>query len=73
MQNIPKPSSLNYGYGIGYKIWRFDLVYFRKITLSKVARPVTINNVAYIVYDKKYSNIISVFYNFKLKQHKRQI
>jgi hypothetical protein len=67
MHNISKPNSINYGYGVGYKIWRFDMVYFRKVTISKIAKPININNIDYIVYDKKYSNTISIFYNIKLK------
>ena len=67
MQNIFKPNSVNYSFGGGYKIWRFDIVYFRKIAINKVTKPINVNNKDYEIFGKFYSNTISVFYNFILK------
>ncbi|MCF6240970.1 MAG: hypothetical protein L3J74_06440 [Bacteroidales bacterium] len=67
MQNIFKPNSINYGFGLGYKIWRFDIVYFRKNTIGKVTKPININNKDYEVFGRFYSNTFSIFYNFMLK------
>lgn len=67
MQNIFKPHSINYGFGSAYKIWRFDIVYFRKIAISKMTKPISIKNKEYEIFGKFYSNTISVYYNFMLK------
>jgi hypothetical protein len=63
MQNIFKPNSINYGFGCGYKIWKFDLVYFRKVAMNKVAKPINVNNADYKIFDRFSSNSISLFYN----------
>ena len=67
MQNIFKPNSFNGGFGIGYEIWRFDIVYFKKIALTKMTKSISINNKQYEVFGSFYSNTFTVFYNFKLK------
>jgi hypothetical protein len=67
MQNIFKPNSINYGYGGGYKIRRFDIVYFRKVAISKVTEAIKVNNREYEIFGKFYSNTVSLFYNFRLK------
>jgi hypothetical protein len=67
MQNIFKPNSINYGFGGGYKIWRFDIVYFRKVSIGKVTNTINVNNKEYEIFGKFYSNTISLFYNFILK------
>lgn len=67
MQNIFKPNSINYGFGGGYKIRRFDIVYFRKVSIGKVTKTINVNNREYEIFDKFYSNTISLFYNFILK------
>jgi hypothetical protein len=67
MQNIFKPNSVNYGFGGGYKIYRFDIVYFRKSAISKVTKAIIVNNKEYEIFGKFYSNTISLFYTFKLK------
>lgn len=67
MQNIFKPNSINYGFGGGYKIWRFDIVYFRKVSIGKMTKPIKVNKKEYEIFGKFYSNTISLFYNFTLK------
>lgn len=67
MQNIFKPNSINYCFGGGYKIRRFDIVYFRKAPIGKVTKTINVNNKEYEIFGKFYSNTISLFYNFILK------
>jgi len=67
MQSIFKPNSVNYGFGGGYKIYRFDIVYFRKAPIGKVTKTIIVNNKVYEIFGKFYSNTISLFYTFKLK------
>ncbi len=67
MQNIFKPNSVNYGFGGGYKIYRFDIVYFRKVSIGKITKAINVNNKEYEVFGKFYSNTVSLLYNFKLK------
>lgn len=61
------PNSVNYGYGGGYKIWRFDMVYFRKVSFGKMTKAINVNNKEYEIFGRFYSNTISLFYNIKLK------
>ena len=67
MQNIFRPNSINYGFGGGYKIMGFDIVYFRKVSIGKVTNAINVNNKEYEIFGKFYSNTISLFYNFILK------
>ena len=67
MQNIFRPNSINYGFGGGYKIRGFDIVYFRKVSIGKVTNAINVNNKEYEIFGKFYSNTISLFYNFILK------
>ena len=67
MQNIFKPNFVNYGFGGGYKIYRFDIVYFRKVAFGIITKPIIVNNKEYEIFGKFYSNTISLLYTFKLK------
>jgi hypothetical protein len=67
MQDIFKRHSINYGFGGGYKIWRFDLVYFRRVSLGKMTKAIDVNNKKYEIFGKFYSNTVSLFYNFTQK------
>ena len=67
MQNIFKPNSVNYGFGGGYKIGRFDIVYFRKVSIGIMTKAIIVNNKEYEIFRKFYSNTISLIYNFLLK------
>ena len=67
MQNIFTPNSVNYGFGGGYKIYRFDIVYCRKVSIGKVTKAIIVNNKEYEIFGKFYSNTISLLYSFKLK------
>ena len=68
MQNIYNSNSINYGFGFGYKVRRFDIVFFRKVSFGKVTKPINVNNKEYEIFGKFYSNTISLFYNFILKK-----
>lgn len=67
MQTIIKPHSLNYGFGIGYKIRRFDIVFYRKHSFGRFANPIKVNDKYYRVFDKFFSNSLSLFYSMKVK------
>jgi hypothetical protein len=61
MQDIFNPHSFGYGIGCGYRISNFDISYYRRTTITNVAKPITIGETEFDVFGDIYSNSISVF------------
>ena len=68
MPDIFKPHSFGYGFGCGYKIGRFDFVFYRRTSITKMTYPLNVNGEEYDMYGDFHTNSLFVTYSIFFKE-----
>jgi hypothetical protein len=67
MQDIFNSHSFGYGIGCGYRIGRFDLMYYRRTSLTDMTSPINVNGKEYQVFGDFHTNTFLVTYSIFFK------